>query len=108
MSQKILLQIVKKWKISKKPEYRGFRCANCQKYIHKAWHYWLNEGGYKIPVHFCNKCKAKLKFKNRVDYKTFTCDNCGKRYIKLGTFGLKRMEYFRKPIFARNAVKERA
>jgi len=82
MSQKILLQIVKKWKISKKPEYRGFRCANCQKYMHKAWHYWLNEGGYKIPVHFCNKCKVKLKFKNKVDYKTFTCDNCGKKMHK--------------------------
>jgi len=27
MSQDEILKIVKKWKIKKKPEYRGFRCA---------------------------------------------------------------------------------
>jgi len=82
MAQKILLRVVQAWKIKEKPEYRGFRCAHCQKYMHKAWHYWLSEGGYKIPVHFCNKCKVKLKLKNKRDYKTFTCDNCGKKMHK--------------------------
>jgi len=57
---KILLRIVKTWDIQEKPEYREFRCANCQRYIFKAWHYYLDEGGYKTPVHFCKKCGDKL------------------------------------------------
>jgi hypothetical protein len=93
MRQKSLLRIVKTWKISRKPEYRGFRCANCQKYIHKAWHCWLKEGGYQTPVHFCNNCEVNLKLKIKGTYKTFTpldskhltgftCDNCGKKMYK--------------------------
>lgn len=57
----ILLKIVKTWKIKEKPEYRGFRCANCQKYIHKAYHYWLDNGRYKTPVHFCLNCQKKFE-----------------------------------------------
>lgn len=52
-----LLKIVETWKINKRPEYRGFRCANCQRYMHKAYHYWLNDKKYKTPVHFCKKCQ---------------------------------------------------
>ena len=44
-----------------KPEYRGFRCANCQKYMRKAWHHWLFKGGYKTPVHFCIRCEKDFK-----------------------------------------------
>ena len=58
---KILLEIVKTWKINKKPEYRGFKCAYCQRYIHKAYHYWLDSDKYKTPVHFCRKCRKKLE-----------------------------------------------
>ena len=64
MSQKILLRIVQTWKLNKKPEYRGFRCANCQKYLYKAWHHWCIKGGYKTPVHFCNNCESDFKLSN--------------------------------------------
>jgi len=76
-----LLKIVKTWKINEKPEYRGFRCANCQKYIFKAWHYWLNEGRYKTPVHFCKKCKIELGLSDGI-YKKFNCDKCSKSVRK--------------------------
>lgn len=52
--QNILLQIVKTWRLSEKPEYRGFRCANCQQYKNEAWYHWVNTGGYKLPIHMCN------------------------------------------------------
>jgi beta-phosphoglucomutase-like phosphatase (HAD superfamily)/RNase P subunit RPR2 len=64
MNQEILLKIVKTWDLKPKPEYRGFRCANCQKHMRKAWHYWLARGGYKTPVHFCHACQEKLKSNN--------------------------------------------
>ena len=54
---KTLLKIVETWKLNEKPEYRGFRCANCQKYMHKAYYYWLDTKGYKTPVHFCRQCQ---------------------------------------------------
>jgi len=83
MSQKVLLGIVQTWSISEKPEYRGFRCASCQKYLHKAWHYYLRGRRYNTPVHFCNVCKAKLSaLKNKGIYKGFTCDNCRKKMYK--------------------------
>ncbi|MDI6603516.1 MAG: HAD hydrolase-like protein [Patescibacteria group bacterium] len=83
MIQKILLRTVQTWDIKKKPEYRGFKCGNCQKYIHKAWHYFLKKGGYRTPVHFCNLCKTKIStLKNKGIYRTFTCDNCGGKMFK--------------------------
>lgn len=57
MAENILLKIVRTWNLSRWPEYRGFRCANCQEYMTKAWYHWLNDGGYKTPVHFCAKCE---------------------------------------------------
>src|SRR3989304_4142948 len=67
--QKFLLRIVRTWDLKSEPEHRGFRCANCQEYMKKAWHHWLNIGGYKTPVHFCRKCEAdflsfRIKVKN--------------------------------------------
>lgn len=56
-----ILKIVKKWKIKWKPEYRGFRCAKCQRPMRKAWHVWLRKGGFKLEVHFCKKCFKELK-----------------------------------------------
>ncbi|MCL4354752.1 hypothetical protein M1349_04805 [Patescibacteria group bacterium] len=53
--QEKLLEIVQTWKLSEKPEYRGFRCANCQQYKNQAWYHWLNFKGYKLPVHMCNE-----------------------------------------------------
>lgn len=80
-NSKTLLKIVKTWNIKLQPEYRGFRCANCQRYIHKAWHHYLDYGGYKTPVHFCNKCQKKSKL-NKGTLKSFTCDQCGKNMFK--------------------------
>lgn len=60
MDQEKILGIVRKWKISPKPEYRGFRCARCQKHMRKAWHVWLNKGGFRLEVHFCRKCFREL------------------------------------------------
>lgn len=59
MSENIFLKIVKTWQLKELPEFRGFRCANCQKYMNKAWYHWLDEGGYKTPVHFCDKCEKE-------------------------------------------------
>jgi len=59
--QQILLKIVRTWDLNEKPEYMRFRCANCQNYIDKAWHHWLNEGGYQTPVHFCDECEKSYK-----------------------------------------------
>lgn len=81
-NQKILLKIVKTWNINPNPEYRGFRCANCQKYMHKAWHHQLNYGGFKTPVHFCNRCERKFSSKRGI-YKIFTCDRCNKNHFKM-------------------------
>lgn len=69
-----LLKIVKKWNIKLAPEYRGFRCADCQKYIHKAYQHNLNSSGYKVLVHFCISCEKKNNGSG--NYETFKCDNC--------------------------------
>lgn len=60
-NQKTLLRIVQTWSLNPKPEYRGFRCANCQEYMKKAWYHWLVKGGYKTLVHFCNQCENAFK-----------------------------------------------
>jgi hypothetical protein len=60
MDQDKVLGMVRKWDISTKPEYRGFRCAMCQRYMRKAWHVWLNHGGFRLEVHFCSKCFKEL------------------------------------------------
>lgn len=52
--QETLLKIVKTWRLSEKPEYRGFRCANCQEYKNEAWYHWVTTGGYRLPIHLCN------------------------------------------------------
>jgi RNase P subunit RPR2 len=63
MDSEKILEIVRKWKISNKPEFRGFRCARCQKEMEKAWHVWLSDGGYKLEVHFCRECGKELGLK---------------------------------------------
>lgn len=77
-----LLKIVKGWQISLHPEYRGFRCAFCQKYIRKAFHHRLDFEGFKTPVHLCPDCQRKLGLK-KGQYKIFTCDKCGNSHYKL-------------------------
>jgi hypothetical protein len=60
--QKVLLAIVETWGLSEKPEYRGFRCANCQGYKNEAWYHWLNSGGYRLPVHMCDdQCEPEFQ-----------------------------------------------
>ena len=61
MKQDVLFRVVQTWKLNPKPEYRGFRCANCQRYLHKAWHHWVTSGGYRTPVHLCQNCERLLK-----------------------------------------------
>lgn len=61
MNQEEILKIVKKWKIKWNPEYWGFRCAKCQKPMRKAYHCWLNKGGFKLEVHFCKKCFKEVE-----------------------------------------------
>lgn len=56
-----LLRVVRTWRPSEKPEYRGFRCANCQRRMYKAWYHWLDRCGYKAPVHFCAACEKKFR-----------------------------------------------
>lgn len=60
--QATLLQIVQTWNISEKPEYRGFRCANCQQYRNQAWYHWVTTGDFKLPIHLCNEsCEAQFQ-----------------------------------------------
>lgn len=61
MGENILLKIIQTWNLSLWPEYRGFRCANCQKYMNKAWYHWLDNGGYRTPVHFCKNCERDFR-----------------------------------------------
>lgn len=61
-TQSTLLCIVKSWDIQSQPEYRGFRCGGCQKFLEKeAWHYLLHSGGYIFPLHFCDQCHEKIE-----------------------------------------------
>ena len=69
MKQDALLCIVQTWNLNPKPEYRGFRCANCQRYIHRSWHHWLNSKGYKTPVHLCQDCE-KISRKGNLEIPT--------------------------------------
>ncbi len=63
--QKVLLSIVETWRLSETPEYRGFRCANCQEYKNEAWYHWVHTGGYKLPIHMCNDtCEPAFKNKS--------------------------------------------
>lgn len=80
--QQNLLKIVKLWKVNLTPEYRGFRCADCQRYLYKAYHHFLDYGVFKAPVHFCHKCQKKFSPANDIKHKIFTCDNCGRNLYK--------------------------
>jgi hypothetical protein len=66
--QEILLSIVKNWDINPEPEYRGFRCANCQNYIDKAFYHFLNIENYKTHVHLCVECEKLFK-ENKIEKK---------------------------------------
>lgn len=80
-NQKTLLRIVKTWDINPKPEYRGFRCADCQKQIRKAWYHWLTTTGYKTPVHFCAKCEKKFRL-NKIKIKKLMVKVNKSKFIK--------------------------
>lgn len=85
-NQKTFLKIVQTWKISYTPEYRGLRCADCQRYMHKAYHHFLNYGGFKCPVHLCQECEAKFRKdggKGKSEYRIFTCDRCSINHFKM-------------------------
>ena len=60
--QELLLEIVETWCPSEYPEYRGFRCANCQQYKNEGWYHWLNADGYRFPIHMCDyTCEPEFK-----------------------------------------------
>ena len=60
--QQLLLEIVETWSPSQFPEYRGFRCANCQQYKNEAWYHWVNSGDYRLPIHICDDtCEPQFK-----------------------------------------------
>jgi hypothetical protein len=82
--QQLLLDIAETWNLSEIPEYRGFRCANCQEYKNKAWYHWLNSGGYKLPIHLCDeKCEKEFQ-KNAV-----RIDFTRKKIVNRNSFGSK-------------------
>lgn len=56
MDKRKLIDTVKSWSIESQPEYRYFRCANCQDYLKEAWHIWFEDEGFKCEVHLCKKC----------------------------------------------------
>ncbi len=57
-----LLAIVRGWHPSATPEYRGFRCAACQRQINAAWYHWLQSAEYFLPVHLCDeRCEALFR-----------------------------------------------
>lgn len=65
--QKLLLKIVETWRPNEIPEYRGFRCANCQQYVSRAWYHWLNSGDYRLPVHMCDeRCEPATSFSQKL------------------------------------------
>ena len=80
--QNILLQIVETWRISEKPEYRGFRCANCQQYKNEAWYHWVNTGNFKLPIHMCNDT-CEPAFQNN----TIQIDESKRQQTDRDTFG---------------------
>ncbi|MEW6008524.1 MAG: hypothetical protein AB1629_02700 [Candidatus Omnitrophota bacterium] len=55
-----LLKIAKTWHIKRTPKYRAFKCANCRRFLHRAWHHWLHSGGFRTPIHLCQKCHNNL------------------------------------------------
>ncbi len=80
--QSLLLDIVLTWKISEIPEYRGFRCANCQQYKNEAWYHWVGTGEYKLPIHLCNDtCE------NAFREKTIHIDQKKKQVVDRASFG---------------------
>lgn len=62
--QRLLLKIIGTWQPNNNPEYRGFRCGICQKYINKGWHHWLYSDNYLLPIHICIDCEPNLDIEN--------------------------------------------
>jgi hypothetical protein len=81
-AQKTLLKIVETWDIKEVPEYRGFRCANCQEYKNEAWYHWVNSGGFRLPIHLCND-SCNLAFQNNL----IQIDDSKKKIFDKNTFG---------------------
>jgi RNase P subunit RPR2 len=60
IAQTVLAQLANKWEIKWTPEYRRAICISCGRNVHKMWHIWLEEGGFKKEVHICKQCEKKL------------------------------------------------
>lgn len=58
------------------PEFRGFRCAQCQEYITKSWHHELDSDEFLVPVHLCENCQKSSGIEGG-ELKLFQCDKCG-------------------------------
>jgi hypothetical protein len=82
--QQKLLEIVETWNLNEKPEYRGFRCANCQGYKNEANYHFLNFGGYRLPIHMCEDgCEQALQLEQ------IEIDPSRKVVVNKDTFGKK-------------------
>ncbi len=60
INQDKLLEIARTWHIKKRPSYRAFKCANCRRFLRRAWHHWLVSGGFNTPIHLCPRCHNNL------------------------------------------------
>lgn len=59
ISQKVLLKLAEKWEpdaSNSQQTYREATCVVCSRPMHKMWHCWLKEGGFKKEIHVCANC----------------------------------------------------
>ena len=119
-TQQKLLAIVETWQPNELPEYRGFRCGNCQKNINEAWHHLVDTAGYKLQVHLCKTCENLFRSQtnsnlSKTEFKAFTCDACSKTldidkvdkqrkgyHVWLKTNGILAEQHFHKSCFVNN------
>ena len=78
--QGLLLKIIGTWVINEIPEYRAFKCANCQNYINKARYHWINSNGFRLPLHLCQQCELKLQQNKVVVKENNTIQNFNNSY----------------------------
>ena len=106
--QEVLLSIVKTWNISEAPEYRGFRCANCQQYKNEAWYHWVNSDNFLLPIHLCDDTCELLLENNALQIHTAKQheterETFGKKY----PYSSESIETFQKIISSWNKTEER-
>jgi len=56
ISKDKLFDLLERWPVKLKPEFRGFTCVSCGKIIQKAWHIHYIGNGKRRELHLCKKC----------------------------------------------------